>query len=1361
MMLYIICILPLLIRFFGPADARHVEPVHLRGAEVSELISNSPETMLQYAILTASVLINRINWLIQKDHLEPVERELAVLIGLNVTYTADPAYLPPTGGNTTFSVQVSNGSNQTVDVTNIYTYNLGNASCEELPYVLLPGDIYTCQWHSPYYPNYPGSSLSQDNVYVVVRDEKIETTIEEVVMLYFTPLIIDLKMLNAPPGGFYEGQEYILDFEIKVQNILSQDVTLSYLEINAEDKRVCALPRLLEPNDIYTCLYQTMIFSEIKTLTYAGAEARATLDSTGEEISAWSRDPVELNFMEEGSDPVIAVTISTEPAILPAPGGYVHVTVDVENLSVETDPVVIESFDLKANGTFFSSCGDYGVYATGETYTCTRGITIEGEPGESTVISVNVSAHDNDWVYTNAYQSETVLISPISIQTNVVPALLPAPGGTVSFTVSIKSNWIDRITITSLTDSLFGDLFGENACKAPIVIEPGCRYSCSFARTLEGQVGDFETASITAAAVDSTGFELSASYDWVVYITSTTTKDCEVVCITFDDVPGLSGEHGDWIWPSHWYIYDSLWIEAEAGPGGYAPYRKLRTFDTSLYDTLNPDLGSPNEQCPNGGPGVGTGGMPGETGENCVPQGNVIIIQEENDGDLLNDPSTTKANEYGGKIIFTFGAPVEMIDSVGLLNIEGQSTGITVETGDDRPPVRISVNGLGENAYQNVTIGVARARKMTVDVSTPSGISLFCYCPPTTLPSLVVSVSRSQLHPDTLTESQFGTYVVHVWSIASSEESPIMLTSLVDSLFGDLDGNGNCSVPVNITFDQPDYVCEFSGQLDAGWFQSSVKATGTNAQGTPVYASESMSDIGEVRNVPPSARVSYFANPSSLLPPGGEVNFTLTVTNDSGQTDPITITSISTEKFGNISCGLPYVDLRSDDTLTCAWTKTVSSNFSWSDKAHISFHDNEHTEGNSIAESYVEVRPGLVALTVNAPQGWDEGYVSLEIDVNVTNMLLEEVSLSEVSISGLDGYAVKNCGLPSFLQPNGSYMCLFEGWIFGDMRHPEHLSVSASGTVSSTGRDIYLGSDSITLYFSHLNPSVAVSISANPSSLPAPGGYVNLTVEVNNTSGPTDPVKLSFLTVEYVELATNGTIFAYCESSSSWIRPSESYTCITGINVTGRPGDEIVVSVSAAGRDNDWQSVGGSNSTTILITPEPTPTQQPTSETTDEPTFEPTLCGPTHQKVCIDFSHTAERDLVHGDYVEHDWFSTYGMNLGRQLLSMEATRRKEPVSLTLLVLIPPIPTWAARMSSATRPVLESGSEVSQVLPGRTVLRRATYSLSNKTMGQTTPNLMTMHMAVPSNSCLTTKGERFCPSECLMWTATLQAQDSKV
>lgn len=60
-----------------------------------------------------------------------------------------------------------------------------------------------------------------------------------------------------------------------------------------------------------------------------------------------------------------------------------------------------------------------------------------------------------------------------------------------------------------------------------------------------------------------------------------------------------------------------------------------------MFDMTNPvegkcgdlDLGAPNERC--GGPGIGEDGEPDGKGPNCLPLGNVLIVQEPGSTSLM------------------------------------------------------------------------------------------------------------------------------------------------------------------------------------------------------------------------------------------------------------------------------------------------------------------------------------------------------------------------------------------------------------------------------------------------------------------------------------------------------------------------------------------------------------------------------------------------------------------------------------------------------------------------------------------------------------------------------------------------------
>jgi hypothetical protein len=104
--------------------------------------------------------------------------------------------------------------------------------------------------------------------------------------------------------------------------------------------------------------------------------------------------------------------------------------------------------------------------------------------------------------------------------------------------------------------------------------------------------------------------------------------------------------------------------------------QSVNVFNSSNIQSDNPkddpDLGSPNEACPGGGPGIGEGGGPDQPFPNCVPQGNLLIIQ-----DPRSDPDTANDSGLGGCITFEFSSPIEIVNT-GILDSEEPGVSVTV-----------------------------------------------------------------------------------------------------------------------------------------------------------------------------------------------------------------------------------------------------------------------------------------------------------------------------------------------------------------------------------------------------------------------------------------------------------------------------------------------------------------------------------------------------------------------------------------------------------------------------------------------------------------------------------------------------------
>jgi hypothetical protein len=136
--------------------------------------------------------------------------------------------------------------------------------------------------------------------------------------------------------------------------------------------------------------------------------------------------------------------------------------------------------------------------------------------------------------------------------------------------------------------------------------------------------------------------------------------------------------------------------------------------------------------CVNGGPGVGDGGIPGSSGENCLPLGNVLIIQE-------SEKESIDDNFAGGVICFEFSSPVDVI-SIGLLNIPSlRGDFLEVEFLGSFEPFRVDVLGFGKNSVQRIELNLMNVKRLCLYLLGEGAVTDLLFCNETSLSSFVPS----------------------------------------------------------------------------------------------------------------------------------------------------------------------------------------------------------------------------------------------------------------------------------------------------------------------------------------------------------------------------------------------------------------------------------------------------------------------------------------------------------------------------------------------------------------------------------------------------------------------------------------------
>src|SRR5215204_2802963 len=222
----------------------------------------------------------------------------------------------------------------------------------------------------------------------------------------------------------------------------------------------------------------------------------------------------------------IEVTKTADPVSLPEPGGNASFSVVVKNTSA-VDAVTISSLtddvygDLDGKG----SCDVPQTIAAGASYSCSFTAAVSGNAGSSHTDVVTASGTDDDGNDVSDSDDATVTItnvpSSIEVTKTADPVSLPEPGGNASFSVVVKNtSAVDAVTISSLTDDVYGDLDGKGSCDVPQTIAAGASYSCSFTGAVSGNAGSSHTDVVTASGTDDDGNDVSDSDDARVTITN-------------------------------------------------------------------------------------------------------------------------------------------------------------------------------------------------------------------------------------------------------------------------------------------------------------------------------------------------------------------------------------------------------------------------------------------------------------------------------------------------------------------------------------------------------------------------------------------------------------------------------------------------------------------------------------------------------------------------------------------------------------------------------------------------------------------------------------------------------------------------
>ncbi|MCA1683671.1 MAG: DUF11 domain-containing protein, partial [Actinobacteria bacterium] len=162
--------------------------------------------------------------------------------------------------------------------------------------------------------------------------------------------------------------------------------------------------------------------------------------------------------------------------------------------------------------------------ANGGTYSCSFPGDFFGVGGQTqtdTVTAAGTDAQGNTVTASDdAIVAITSVLPSITVVKSVTPSSLPEPGGTFTFTATVNNTSQEVLTLTALTDDVYGDLNGQGTCSVPQPLPVGGSYTCTFPGVFTGLAPDAQTDTVTGTAVDSLGRQVTASDDAIVTLTT-------------------------------------------------------------------------------------------------------------------------------------------------------------------------------------------------------------------------------------------------------------------------------------------------------------------------------------------------------------------------------------------------------------------------------------------------------------------------------------------------------------------------------------------------------------------------------------------------------------------------------------------------------------------------------------------------------------------------------------------------------------------------------------------------------------------------------------------------------------------------
>ncbi len=374
-------------------------------------------------------------------------------------------------------------------------------------------------------------------------------------------------------------------------------------------------------------------------------------------------------------------------------------------------------------------------------------------------------------------------------------------------------------------------------------------------------------------------------------------------------------------------------------------------------------------------------------------------------------------------------------------------------------------------------------------------------------PTIDVSKSAS-----TSTIDEPGGPVTFSVIVRNTSPEPITLDSLSDDVYGDVTTTSGNIVSTDCTVGQTipageSYGCAFVGPVTGNALDvrtDTVTALASDDEGNIVEGTAEATVT--IANVIPTISLSKIASPTTRPEPGGSILYRIAVSNSSPE--DVVLGSLIDDIHGSLAgrgtCALPQTLVENGGRYRCSFTVPVLGDAGYVETNELvaTATDNDGSTGTATATASVTITDVLPAMSLQksaSPSSLVEPGGDYVVNIVVNNLsTVEDIELTalvdEPGTVDLNGDG--DCTLPQTIRAGGSYSCSIDRSLIGNAGDSESDTVTA--TASDDEGNVITASDGATFSIIDLLPSIDVTKTADPTTLPEPGGNVTFTVRVDN-----------------------------------------------------------------------------------------------------------------------------------------------------------------------------------------------------------------------------------------------------------------------